>query len=124
MTVPASHSSLALLVHASPFENRVARADLDLALAAAALDFEIQVYFFGDSILQLATERNSVDALLPGGYRAWSALPDLAETVVYAEKEWLDSCTARGISLVMGVEGLDPCGMAKNWRRSQHVLVL
>ena len=124
MTAPASHSSLALLVHASPFENRVARADLDLALAAAALDFEIQVYFFGDSILQLASERNSTDALLPGGYRAWSALPDLAETVVYAEKGWLDSCTARGIKLVMDVKGLDHCGMAKNWRRASHVLVL
>lgn len=124
MTASASHSSLALLVHSSPFENRVARADLDLALAAAALDFEIQVYFFGDSILQLATERNSTDALLPAGYRAWSALPDLAETMVYAEKEWLDSCTARGIKLVMDVKGLDPCGMAGNWRQARHVLVL
>lgn len=124
MTASIAHSSLALLVHTSPFEKRVARADLDLALAAAALDFEIQVYFFGDSIMQLATDRNSIDALLPGGYRAWSALPDLADTVVYAEKKWLDSCAARGIKLVMDVKGLDPCGMAKNWRQARHVLVL
>jgi sulfur relay (sulfurtransferase) DsrF/TusC family protein len=124
LTASVSHSSLALLVHASPFENRVARADLDIALAAAALDFEIQVYFFGRSILQLATERNSVNALLPGGYRAWSAMPELVETVVYAEKEWLGFCSAREIRLVMDVEGLDPCGMAKNWRQAHHVLVL
>lgn len=120
----ARADSLALLVHSSPYAHRVARADLDLALSAAALDFEIQVFFFGCSVLQLASERKPGEALLPGGYRAWSALPELAETAVYADKKWLEFCAGRGISLVMDVKGLTPSAMAEAWRKARHVMVL
>jgi len=117
-------SSLALFVTGRPYHNRVARADIDIALAAAALDFNLQIYFSGAAIMQLAAERNSADAQLPGGYRAWAALPDLAEAAIYVEQEWLEFCSARGIELVLPVGALSPAAMQRAWRGCDHALVL
>jgi sulfur relay (sulfurtransferase) DsrF/TusC family protein len=118
------HSSLALIVKSQPYEHRVARANIDLALAAAALDFEIQVYFAGSSILQIVAERNTGDAMLPPGYRAWAALPDLAETSFYAEQGWLDFCAGNGVKLLLPVEALSSSRMKQAWRNCRHVMVL
>ena len=65
--------SLALIVRDPPFAHRAARADLDVALAAAAMDFRLEIFFFGQAIMQLALERDCRDAMLPAGYRAWAA---------------------------------------------------
>jgi len=119
-----SHSSLALIVSSPPYQNRVARADIDIALAAAALDFELQVYFSGHSIFQLAADRKTTGAMLPAGYRAWASLPDLAEVKIYAEQRWMDFCTSNRLELVMPVEALSPARMKQAWRNCRHVLVL
>jgi sulfur relay (sulfurtransferase) DsrF/TusC family protein len=122
--VAQSHCSLALIVNSQPYEHRVARANIDLALAAAAFDFEIQVYFTGSSILQLGAERNTGGAMLPPGYRAWAALPELAETSFYAEQGWLDFCVDNGVKLLMPVEALSSSRMKQAWRNCRHVMVL
>lgn len=116
--------SLALLVKSAPYARRVARADIDLALAAAALDLEVHVYFSGRSILQLASRRNPGQAMLPAGYKAWSALPDLAEVHFYAERHWLDWCADQGLQLMLTVAGLSAAQMQKNWRGCNHVMVI
>ena len=117
-------SSLALIVSSKPYEQRVARANIDLALAAAALDFELRVYFSGRSIFQLAAERKVENALLPAGYRAWAALPGLAEVSIYVEQRWLDFCVANAVKLLLPVEALDSSGMKRSWRNCRHVMVL
>jgi sulfur relay (sulfurtransferase) DsrF/TusC family protein len=122
--VTQPHSSLAIIVSSKPYEQRVARANIDLALAAAALDFELRVYFSGSSIFQLAAERQTENAMLPAGYRAWAALPDLAEVRIYVERRWLDICIARGVELSMPVEALNSSGMKRSWRNCQHVMVI
>ena len=115
---------LALIVRGLPFGRRAPRADLDLALAAAAMDFDLEVYFLGAALLQLAAERDGAAALLPSGYRAWAALPGLAEVRVFGEREWLRRCERRGIDLAMPVEGLDPEQMRAGWRRCRQALVV
>jgi sulfur relay (sulfurtransferase) DsrF/TusC family protein len=121
----ATHAStLALFIQSAPYKNRVARADVDLALAAAALDFNIRVYFPGRSAMQLVAQRNASEAQLPAGYRAWAALPDLASTRVFVEREWLDFCLERRLELVMPVESLDTQGFRESWRSCDHVIVL
>jgi sulfur relay (sulfurtransferase) DsrF/TusC family protein len=121
----ATHSSsLALFIQSAPYKNRVARADVDLALAAAALDLDIRVYFPGHSAMQLVAQRNASEAQLPAGYRAWAALPDLAGSRVFVEQEWLDFCLGRGLELVMPVESLDAQGFRDSWRSCDHVMVL
>jgi sulfur relay (sulfurtransferase) DsrF/TusC family protein len=123
--MPSGHTpSLALIVRNAPYRKRVARTDLDMALAAAALDFSIRVYFLGDSVMQLAAERDAGGAMLPAGYRAWAALPELADTRVFAEETWLDVCLAGGMDLVLPVEALSESRMRFSWRNCDHVLVL
>jgi sulfur relay (sulfurtransferase) DsrF/TusC family protein len=119
-----SSSSLALIIQRAPYRDRVARADIDIALAAAALDFQIRIYFLGLSVLQVAERDIDPEAMLPKGYRAWTSLPDLADTRVFAERRWLDFCQAGGIELLMPVEALEETEMRRSWRSCKHVLAL
>jgi len=115
---------LALIVQNPPYRNRVARAEVDFALAAAALDFEIRVYFPGPAAMQLVVQRNPMEANLPAGYRAWGALPDLAESRFFVEQRWFDLYQARKLDLAVPVEPLSAEDMRRTWRDSDHVLVL
>lgn len=123
--MPADHPArLALLVRRPPYDHRVARAEADLALAAAALDFELCVYFMGNSMLQLVVQRAPANALLPAGYRAWAALPKLGNTRIFVESRWWKFCQAANLELVVPVEVLEADEMKRTWRDCQHVLVL
>lgn len=115
---------LALLVRGRPYRQRAARADLDLALAAAALDFDLDLYFLGAGLLQLAAGRDGAAALLPAGYRAWAALPDLTGLRAFAEREWLDRCARDSIELLLPVQALGAAEMKDRWRRCRHALLL
>jgi sulfur relay (sulfurtransferase) DsrF/TusC family protein len=119
-----SVAGLALIVRGHPWQHRAARADLDLALAAAAMDFRLEVYFLGEALMQLAADRDSEAALLPPGYRAWAALPELADARFYGESEWLDRCASASIELTLPVRALSAEQMQAGWRRCRHALVL
>jgi sulfur relay (sulfurtransferase) DsrF/TusC family protein len=121
---PAPPARLALVVRGHSWHLRAARTDLDFALAAAAMDFSLEVYFLGPALLQLADERDSEAALLPAGYRAWAALPELAELVVYAEREWLEYCDRTAVRLLLPVQGLSAEDLRAGWRQCRHVLVV
>jgi sulfur relay (sulfurtransferase) DsrF/TusC family protein len=115
---------LALIVRGHPWRRRAARADLDLALAAAAMDYDLEVYFLGDALLQLADKRQCEAALLPSGYRAWGALPGLADARFYAEREWLERCDRSRIRLILPVRALGADQMRAGWRSCHHALVV
>ena len=121
---PRGDRRLALIVRGLPYGHRAPRADLDLALAAAALDFQLEVYFVGPALLQLAADRDGAAAGLPPGYRAWAALPDLADVQLFAEHEWLRRCTEHGIDLLLPVAGLDEGRMRAGWRQCRTALVV
>jgi sulfur relay (sulfurtransferase) DsrF/TusC family protein len=115
---------LALLVRSRPHRHRAARADLDFALAAAALDFDLDLYFLGAALLQLAAGRDGAAALLPAGYRAWAALPDLTGLRAYAERAWLERCARDCIELLLPVQALGAFEMTDQWRQCRHALLL
>jgi sulfur relay (sulfurtransferase) DsrF/TusC family protein len=117
-------TSLALIVQSTPYQNREARADVDIALAAVALDFTIRVYFQGSSVMQLVDRRNPSDALLPKGYRAWAALPELGDVQIFAERQWLDFCREQKLELLLPVEALGETELKRSWRSCNHVMVL
>lgn len=122
--MPGVKNRLALLVRTGPYRSREPRAEADLALAALTLDFDVEIFFTGDSIMQLAEDKAGAGANLPAGYKAWSALPDLGSVQVFAQSEWLDRCQRLGIGLILPVEGLGLAGMKQRWRRCDHVMVL
>ena len=119
-----ANGRLGLIVRHPPWRHRAARADLDLALAAVAMDYPIDVYFLGSALLQLAADRDSREALLPVGYRAWASLPAQADARVYAERAWLDACARRAVSLILEPEPLEPGAMRDSWRRCRHVVMV
>ena len=124
MTRSTKRSRLALIIRGHAYRRRAPRADLDFALAAAAMDFDLELYFLGNSLLQLAAERDGRAALLPGGYRAWAALPEMAAAEWYAEQQWLDRCEQSGIQLILPVRGRTAAEMRAGWQRCRHVLLL
>ena len=117
-------NKLARIVRSRPYAHRAARADLDFALAAAAMGFELEIYFLGEALLQLTDRRNPEGAMLTPGYRAWAALPDLASTRVFAEAHWTNRVQELGIDLIMPVESLPPDRMRQSWRECPQVMVL
>lgn len=124
MNARALSGSLALVVRGHPYALRSARENLDLALAAAALDWPLDLYFLGAALLQLVKQRDVSAALLPPGYRAWASLPELGEVQFYAEREWLKRCDRNGLDLLVPVHSLGAEEMRAAWRRSQHLLAL
>lgn len=116
--------SLALIIQSPPYQNRAARDGIDFALAAAAMEYELRVYFPGLAIMQLACERNSAEALLPAGYRAWSALPEISAAGIYAERSWMEYFQSRGLKWVMPVKALSASALKQSWRACDHAVVL
>ena len=116
--------SLALLVQDAPYRSREVRASLDVALAAAAMDFQLEIYFRGAAIMQLAREMDGETALLPAGYRAWAGLPELVDTGFFAEQGRLEQCANRGIELLLPVTGLSPEEWRRRWRLCDRAMVL
>jgi len=113
-----------LLMRSEAYAHRSARADVDIALAAAALDMGVEVYFLDDAVTQLAAGRDPGPALLPPGYRSWAGLPELGDARLFAEQGWLERCEQIGLRLSMDVEALDRDALLARWRQCSHTLVL
>jgi sulfur relay (sulfurtransferase) DsrF/TusC family protein len=122
VTAAGERADLALLVTAAPYSGREPRAELDIALAALALDQSLEVYFIGPAVLQLLTDRNPAQTLLPPGYSAWPALFEMGEVRLFAEPDWLHTCERLGLVLDDSIEGLDSEAMRNRWRASRQVL--
>lgn len=124
MTGMVESPRLALLVRSRPHTSRETRAQPDLALAAAALDYRLEVYFLGGAVLQLARERDSAAAMLPPGYRAWAAVGELSEARFFGEAAYVQRLEEQGIGLLVPVDGLPPAVMSRRWRDCDHVVAL
>lgn len=117
-------TTLALLITAPPYAGREARAELDVALAAAAMDCELEIYWFGDALLQLAAHRHRADALLPPGLKGWAALPEMGEAQSFAEAAAWSRCRDLGLHLSLSLELLGEQEFKQRWRSCQHVMVI
>lgn len=123
-TPVGSVPGVALIVRSLSYRQRSARAQLDVALLAAAVECPLQLYFVGGAALQLLARRDTVRSLLPPGYRAWASLPELTEVRVFAEPEWLELLHGRGVELLLQPTAMDARAMQEDWRACGAVLVL
>ena len=63
---------------------------MDIALSAATLGLELELFFTGEGVLQLLADRDVSKGMLPGGLRGWKSLPGLTSV-----KAWVaDSALA------------------------------
>lgn len=114
---------LGLVVRSGPFSGRSARDQLDVALAAAALDCEVELYFLGPGLLQLLADHEPGRAALPRGSKGWKSLPSLAEVRGYATPDALAALPAQD-ALLLRLVPLTLADMAVRWPSCDQVLVL
>lgn len=108
-------NKVGLIVRSAPFRGRSGRDQLDLALAAASLGFELELFFIGDGVLQLLGGRNCEAAGLPGGIRGWQSLPELAPVTAWVSRTEYTALAGPGAEWVLDVR---PTGWSEMSRRS------
>lgn len=83
----ASRKRLLLLIRHSPYGSSLARASLDVALAAAAFDQPVSLLFTGDGVLQLLPDQDSAALGVKNPGRLLASLPlyDIEQVYVDAE---------------------------------------
>ncbi len=118
---------LGLLIRSAPYAQRSPRTQLDVALLAATLDFELRLFFSGASVMQLVPRSSTVAAQLPPAYRAWGSLPDLLETSelkAYAEREWLERLQLLQLHPCLPLRASTFALMRHEWEACDRVMVL
>lgn len=116
-------AGLALVIRSAPWSERSGREALDLAMSALTMDVPVRLFFIGDGLLQLVSERHPEDAGLPPGHKAWASLETLGEVVFYAHSDEVDALVSAGLSLVVAVCSLDT-GDMPSLQADQTVLVV
>jgi hypothetical protein len=117
-------AAIGLVLRSVPYEQRSARAQLDVALAAAALEQPLQLYFLGDSVLQLLCDRGPAAAQLPAGYRAWASLPELTPVSAFAETAWVEWLQRGNLELSLPLRAASRHQMRADWSACHRVVVL
>lgn len=118
---------LGLVVRSTAYQQRSPRTQLDVALLAATLDFDLWLFFTGAGVMQLVARGNTASAQLPAAYPAWGSLPDLFENArlqAYAESAWLDSLSAANLQPCLPVEAIAAAEMRQLWKSCDRVMVL
>jgi sulfur relay protein TusC/DsrF len=112
-----------LVIRSGPFTGRSARDQLDLALTAATLDFDLELFFIGDAVQQLLPVHDPHAAGLPRGSRGWASLPALTRVQAYATPQALRNHGISGAELALHARPLEPAEMADRLAQCDRVLV-
>jgi sulfur relay (sulfurtransferase) DsrF/TusC family protein len=115
---------LALIVRQAPHAQRSARAQLDFALAAAAIETPLEIYFFGDGLWQLTATREPAAAMLPSGLRGWGAIAEMTRVRFFAEPRLCERVSALGQETVVPLEPLECADMHRRWAGCMQVISL
>ncbi len=118
---------LGMIVRGTPYAQRSARTQLDVAMLAATLDFDLHIYFVGNAVLQLIERGDTSAAQLPAAYRAWASLPELlehAESQVFADVAWLDRLRRIGRETCLPVKASTAFEMRQQMDHCDRLLTL
>ena len=113
-----------LIVRSGPFRGRSSRDQLDVALAAASMDCDLELFFSGEGILQLMTERSPASAGLPAGIRGWKALPGLCEVNAFSTDQTMSDHVPGGVALLLDVKTVTGAEAARRLSGCDTVLVI
>jgi tRNA 2-thiouridine synthesizing protein C len=118
----ANKKSLLVVVRRSPYGSSLARASLDVALAAAAFEQPVSLLFMGDGVLQLLAEQDSKAIGVKNIGRLLASLPLYDIERVYVDAE---AATSYGIDLgntPVATQALDGPGMHQLMAGCDHLL--
>ena len=108
-------TKVGLIVRSAPFQGRSGRDQLDLALAAGSLGFELELFFIGDGVLQLLGGRACDAAGLPGGIRGWQSLPELTPVTAWVSRAEYSALAGPDTEWMLEVQ---PAGLSEMSRRA------
>ena len=124
MNVP-KEKRLALVVRSGPYQGRSARDQLDVALAAATLEYSLELFFLGQGALQLLEGQQPGEAGFPPGGRGWKSLPALTTVRAWVEQGEAERLAAAGrSSLLLDVNELGAAEMAERVAACEWVWVV
>jgi tRNA 2-thiouridine synthesizing protein C len=120
--VATDQKSLLVVVRRSPYGSSLARASLDVALAAAAFEQRLSLLFMGDGVLQLLAEQESQAIGVKNIGRLLASLPLYDIERVYVDAE---AAIRYGIDLgnaPVATQALDGPGINQLMTNSDHLL--
>jgi sulfur relay (sulfurtransferase) DsrF/TusC family protein len=115
---------MGLIVRQAPYAQRSARAQLDVALAAAVLELPLEIYFLGEGVWQLVTKRETATAALPRGLKGWAALSEMTSVRFYTDPKCHARLREAGIETLVPLEALEVRAMAERWRGCRRLIAL
>jgi len=120
--VPQDRKSLLITVRRPPYGSSLARASLDVALAAAAFEQPVSLLFMGDGVLQLLPEQDSKAIGRKNIGRLLASLPlyDIEQVYVDAEAAARYRIDLAGAPLP--ARALDETGLRQLMNSCDHLL--
>jgi sulfur relay (sulfurtransferase) DsrF/TusC family protein len=115
---------LGLVVRNSPFQGRSARDQLDVALAAAAMGYSLDLFFIGQGGLQLLASHEPGAADLPRGSRGWKSLPGLTTVRAFVDPKLAVELAGTGQELLLETTVVSRAEMAERLASCDRALVL
>ena len=110
------------MVRQPPYGNSLARASLDTALAAAALELPVRLLFMGNGVLQLLPDQQSDAAGVKNIGRLLASLPLYDIESVYIDAAAVTRFAIEPDDLVLPVQPLDAKAMHRLIDASDHVI--
>lgn len=120
----AGRIRIGLVVRSAPFRGRSGRDQLDLALAAGTLGFDVDLYFRGDGALQLLLQREPQMAGLPVGIRGWQSLPHLTAVSAWVSEAEYRALSGANVHWALDAQPATPAQMAARLAQCAQVMVV
>jgi tRNA 2-thiouridine synthesizing protein C len=114
--------SLLIVVRRSPYGSSLARASLDVALAAAAFEQPLNLLFMGDGVLQLMAEQDSQAIGVKNIGRLLASLPLYDIERVYVDGEAAAHYDIDLANAPVAAQALDGPGMRQLMVGCDHLL--
>lgn len=114
--------TLLVIVRQPPYGSSLARASLDTALAAAALELPVSLLFMGDGVLQLLPDQHSESIGVKNIGRLLGSLPLYDIESVYIDAGAAARFQIETSDLVLPAKPMDPAAMRGLINDCDHVI--
>lgn len=108
-------TTVGLVIRSAPLAGKRSREQLDIALSAASLGFELQLFFVGAGVAQLSAGK---------GHKGWKALPGLTTVTAWIDPGALESLQNSGDQSLLEVKATDHIDMAKRVSQCDQVMAV
>jgi tRNA 2-thiouridine synthesizing protein C len=122
MMSAAGGKRVLVVIRHSPYGSSLARASLDVALAAAAFEQAISLLFAGDGVLQLLPAQESAALGVKNVGRLLASLPLYGVEQVYVEAEAAQRYQLDLTTAPLAAKALDCAAIAELIRAHDHLL--